>query len=77
MAALTKRGNSMLKLVSATAPSEIVIGLAHARLDDPSNRIERCHCFPVCSFHATAAWAAALAADSFTINGEGRAVTVR
>ena len=73
MAALTKRGISMLKLVGAIAPSEIVIGLARARLDDPPNRIERCHFFPVGRFHATAAWAAALAAASFTIGRNGRA----
>ena len=58
--------------LAAVAPADTVLDLARSRLADPASRIERCHFFPFGSFHATAAWAVALAAGTFSLIDEGR-----
>lgn len=71
-AALMRRGASVLKLMTAVAPADTVLGLARARLADPSCGIERCHFFPFGGFAATTTWAVALGAGAFRVVDEGR-----
>ncbi|MEO7498629.1 MAG: metFprotein [Casimicrobiaceae bacterium] len=76
LGALLRQGGRMARLTTAVAPGEVLTTLARGCLADPASKIERVHFFPFGSFHATAAWAGALAAGAFAFDDAGNNVIV-
>ncbi len=74
---LTRQYARMFRLAAATAPGNVLVSLARARIGDAASRIEGVHFFPFGSFRATAAWAGALASGAFAVNDDATDVIVR
>lgn len=73
---LAKHASKVLRLASAVEPSDVVLGLARARLTDPGCAISRLHFFPFGAFEATVRYARNLAAGVFEIDPAGRRLVV-
>jgi methylenetetrahydrofolate reductase (NADPH) len=73
---LLKQATNMFRLATAVDPSEVLLGLAHARQADTETAISRVHFFPFGAFEATARFARALAEGRFEIVDSERRIVV-
>jgi methylenetetrahydrofolate reductase (NADPH) len=73
---LLKQATNMFRLATAVDPSEVLLGLAHARQADTETAISRVHFFPFGAFEATARFARALAEGRFEIVDFERRIVV-
>ena len=65
--AFSKRAASLTKLLTVSAPDDIVVGLAGHKARDPQTRLHGVHFFPFGGLKRTADWANKLVAGDFEV----------
>jgi len=73
--ALAKRGASLAKLLTVSAPDDILLELARYRSSNPHTRINGVHFFPFGGFKRTADWANNIVAGNFDVTVDGLKVS--
>ena len=71
LAAVSKHATNLTKLVTVSAPDEVVVGLAQYRQQQPQTRLRGVHFFPFGGLKRTAEWLAKIAQGDFELNGKG------
>jgi methylenetetrahydrofolate reductase (NADPH) len=74
--AFSKRAASLTKLLTVSAPDDIVVGLARRRMESPQSPISGVHFFPFGGLKRTAEWANKIAAGDFELTSDQRGLTV-
>jgi methylenetetrahydrofolate reductase (NADPH) len=74
--AFSKRAASLTKLLTVSAPDDIVVGLARHRAASPQSRLAGVHFFPFGGLNRTAEWVNKLAAGDFEMASDGRGLQV-
>ena len=69
--AFSKRAASLTKLLTVSAPDDIVVGLANEKASNPASPITGVHFFPFGGLKRTAEWANKITAGDFEQDGEG------
>src|SRR5262245_11885159 len=68
--AFSKRAASLTKLLTVSAPDDIVVGLAGAKARDPQTRLSGVHFFPFGGLKRTAEWANKIVAGDFEVEAD-------
>jgi methylenetetrahydrofolate reductase (NADH) len=68
--AFSKRAASLTKLLTVSAPDDIVVGLAGHKARDPQTRLSGVHFFPFGGLKRTADWANKLVAGDFEVQAD-------
>jgi methylenetetrahydrofolate reductase (NADPH) len=76
LAAVSKHATNLTKLVTVSAPDELIVGLATYREQQPQTRIRGVHFFPFGGLKRTAEWLAKIAQGQFELTGKGGFDTV-
>ncbi len=71
LAAVSKHATNLTKLVTVSAPEELIVGLAQYRQQQPQTRLRGVHFFPFGGLKRTAEWLAKIAQGAFEITGKG------
>jgi len=71
LAAVSKHATNLTKLVTVSAPDEVVVGLASYRQQHPETRMEGVHFFPFGGLKRTAEWLAKIAQGNFELTNKG------
>jgi methylenetetrahydrofolate reductase (NADPH) len=71
LAAVSKHATNLTKLVTVSAPDEVVVGLASYREQQPSTRLSGVHFFPFGGLKRTAEWLAKIARGEFELTNKG------
>lgn len=74
--AFSKRAASLTKLLTVSAPDDIVVGLARHKGQDQQTRLAGVHFFPFGGLKRTADWANKISAGSFELTADGRGLRV-
>lgn len=69
--AFSKRAASITKLLTVSAPDDILVGLAGYKERNPNSHISSVHFFPFGGFKKTADWANKVAAGNFEFTNDG------
>jgi len=69
--ALTKRAGKFTKLLTVSAPDDIIIALARYKARNPQSRISNVHFFPFGGFERTADWANDIVDGRFEVTADG------
>jgi methylenetetrahydrofolate reductase (NADPH) len=69
--AFSKRAASLTKLLTVSAPDDILVGLAAFRDQNPKSHISSIHFFPFGGFKKTADWANKVVAGNFEYTNDG------
>ena len=69
--AFSKRAASLTKLLTVSAPDDIIVGLAKYKDQNPASHISAFHFFPFGGFKKTADWANKVVAGNFEITDDG------
>ena len=76
LAAFSKRAASLTKLLTISAPDEIVVGLAQHKANSPQSPIVGVHFFPFGGMKRTAEWANKVAQGQFELTADQQGLTV-
>ena len=71
LAAVSKHATNLTKLVTVSAPDEVVVGLANYKQDHPDTRLQGVHFFPFGGLKRTAEWLAKIARGEFELTNKG------
>jgi len=71
LAAVSRHATNLTKLVTVSAPDELIVGLAQYRQQQPQSRLRGVHFFPFGGLKRTAEWLAKIAQGQFEITGKG------
>jgi len=71
LAAVSKHATNLTKLVTVSAPDEVVVGLASYKQDHPETRLQGVHFFPFGGLKRTAEWLAKIARGEFELTNKG------
>jgi methylenetetrahydrofolate reductase (NADPH) len=71
LAAVSKHATNLTKLVTVSAPDEVVVGLATYRQQHPETRMQGVHFFPFGGLKRTAEWLAKIARGEFELTNKG------
>jgi methylenetetrahydrofolate reductase (NADPH) len=71
LAAVSKHATNLTKLVTVSAPDEVVVGLASYREQHPETRLSGVHFFPFGGLKRTAEWLAKIARGEFELTNKG------
>ncbi len=71
LAAVSKHATNLTKLVTVSAPDEVVVGLANYRQQHPQTRLSGVHFFPFGGLKRTAEWLAKIARGEFELTNKG------
>jgi len=69
--ALSKHATNLTKLVTVSAPDELVVGLARYRAENPETRLKGLHFFPFGGLKRTAEWLRKLQDGDFELTPSG------
>jgi methylenetetrahydrofolate reductase (NADPH) len=69
--AFSKRAASLTRLLTVSAPDDILVGLAAFREKNPNSHISGIHFFPFGGFKKTADWANKVVAGNFELTSDG------
>jgi methylenetetrahydrofolate reductase (NADPH) len=69
--AFSKRAASLTRLLTVSAPDDILVGLAAFREKNPKSHISGIHFFPFGGFKKTADWANKVVAGNFELTSDG------
>ncbi len=73
---LKKQARNVTKLMTASAPDNLISDLAHYKMRDPECGVIGCHMYPLGGIKKTAKWTYAVIDGEFTINPGGKGFTV-
>ena len=71
LAAVSKHATNLTKLVTVSAPDELIVGLANYRQQQPRTRLQGVHFFPFGGLKRTAEWLAKIAKGEFELTSKG------
>jgi methylenetetrahydrofolate reductase (NADPH) len=71
LAAVSRHATNLTKLVTVSAPDEVVVGLANYRQQHPETRLQGVHFFPFGGLKRTAEWLAKIARGDFELTSKG------
>jgi methylenetetrahydrofolate reductase (NADPH) len=71
LAAVSKHATNLTKLVTVSAPDELIVGLANYRHQQPQTRLQGVHFFPFGGLKRTAEWLAKIARGEFELTSKG------
>lgn len=74
--AFTKRAGSLTKLLTVSAPDDIVVGLARHKAASPQTHLSGVHFFPFGGLKRTAEWANKIAAGNFELTEDQQGLNV-
>jgi methylenetetrahydrofolate reductase (NADPH) len=71
LAAVSKHATNLTKLVTVSAPDEVIVSLAGYRQQQPQTRLQGVHFFPFGGLKRTAEWLAKIAQGEFELTSKG------
>jgi len=71
LAAVSRHATNLTKLVTVSAPDEVIVGLAAYRAQQPHTRLRGVHFFPFGGLKRTAEWLAKIAQGDFALTNKG------
>jgi methylenetetrahydrofolate reductase (NADPH) len=71
LAAVSRHATNLTKLVTVSAPDEVVVGLVKYRAQNPQSRLRGVHFFPFGGLKRTAEWLAKIAQGQFELTSKG------
>jgi methylenetetrahydrofolate reductase (NADPH) len=74
--ALSKRAASLARLLTVSAPDDIIVELARYRNSNPETHITGVHFFPFGGFKRTADWANSIVSGNFDVTSDGGGLKV-
>lgn len=69
--AISRHATNLTKLVTVSAPDELLVGLANYRQQNPQTRLHGLHFFPFGGLKRTTEWLAKIARGDFEFTGKG------
>jgi methylenetetrahydrofolate reductase (NADPH) len=74
--ALSRHATNLTKLVTVSAPDEVVVALAEHKRQNPGSLLQGVHFFPFGGLKRTAEWLAKIARGEFELTPDGRGIEV-
>jgi methylenetetrahydrofolate reductase (NADPH) len=71
LAAVSRHATNLTKLVTVSAPDELIVSLAGYRQQQPQTRLQGVHFFPFGGLKRTAEWLAKIAQGEFELTSKG------